>query len=135
EQFRSTEIVLRDAHSVKFGEKEPKTYAAGTEQFFTVEVSPADNAPAAQVKRHELPSGLRALEVVADGEWLMVIHNPHKAVATAIIAASGVAKVLCFQARGEVSKPTAAKMRDGKIMCSVPAKSHIVLSADAKGKR
>ena len=135
EQFRSTEIVLRDAHSVKSGEKEQQTYTAGAEQFFTVEVSPANSQLAAQVKRHELPGGLRALEVVADGEWLMVIHNPHKAVAAATIAASGVAKVLCFQARGEVSKPTAAKVRDGKIRCSVPAKSHIVLSADAKAKR
>ncbi|MBI5687709.1 MAG: hypothetical protein HZC54_21780 [Verrucomicrobia bacterium] len=135
EKFRSTEIVLRDTHSVKSGEKEQKTYAAGTEQFFTVEVSPADSQPAAQVKRHELPGGLRALEVIADGQWLMVIHNPQKTTATATIAAPGAEKVLCFRARGEASKPTAAKVRDGKFMCSVPAKSHVVLSADTKEKR
>ncbi|MBI5821576.1 MAG: hypothetical protein HZA88_21615 [Verrucomicrobia bacterium] len=132
EKFRSAEIVLRDAHSVKSGEKEPRTYAAGTEQFFTVEVLPADSQPAAQVKRHELPGGLRALEVVADGQWLMVIHNPHKAASTATVTAPGVVKVCCFQARGEASVPTVAKLRDGQIRCSVPAKSHIVLSADAK---
>jgi len=134
EQFRSTEIVLRDAASVRSGEKEPLTYASGTEQFFTVEVSPADSQPAAQVKRHELPGGLRALEVVADGQWFMVVHNPQKAAAIATIAAVGVEKVLCFQARGGASVPTVAKLRDGKIRCSVPAKSHVVLSAEAKAK-
>ena len=130
EQFRSTEIVLRDAASVRSGEKEPLTYPAGKEQFFTVEVSPADSQPAAQVKRHELPGGLRALEVVADGQWLMVIHNPNKATAKATVPVPAVEKVLCFQARGEPSEPTTAKPRDGQIRCAVPAKSHIVLFSE-----
>jgi hypothetical protein len=134
EKFRSTEIVLRDAHSAKSGEKEPKTYAAGTEQFFTVEVSPSVSAPAAQVKRSELLGGLRALEVVADDQWFMVIHNPQKTAATATVAVSGAESILCRQA-GSVSKPAIAKVRDGKVRCSVPAKSHVVLSAEAKGKR
>jgi hypothetical protein len=135
EKFRSTEIVLRDAHSVKCGEKEPKTYAAGTEQFFTVEVSPADSQPAAQVKRHELPGGLRALEVVADGEWLMVVHNPQKAAVNATVPAPGGGEVFCFQARAGESKLAVAKVREGRVQCSVPAKSHVVLSAGAKEKR
>jgi hypothetical protein len=134
EKFRSTEIVLRDAHSVKNGEKEQKTYAAGTEQFFIVEVSPADNKPAVQVKRHELPGGLRALEVVADGQWLMVIHNPQKTAATATLAAPGTEKVVCFQARSGVSAPAVAKRLDGKVRCTVPAKSHIVLRTEAKAR-
>ncbi|MEI8289338.1 MAG: hypothetical protein WCH99_07680 [Verrucomicrobiota bacterium] len=132
EQFRSTEIVLRDAQSVKSGEQSPKTYAAGTEQFFTVEVSPGDRQPAAQVKRHELPGGLRALEVVADGQWFMVIHNPQKAAATATVAAPRVGKLFCFPARDEVVNPTALKPLDGNILCRVPPKSHIVLNAEMK---
>lgn len=132
DKFRSTEIVLRDAHSVKSGEQEPKTYAAGTEQFFTVEVSPAESLPAAQVKRHELPGGLRALEVVADGRWFMVIHNPQKAAATATVAAPRVEKVLCFPARDEVANPTVLKPVNGTIRCRVPPTSHVVLNAEMK---
>lgn len=135
EQFRSTEIVLRDAHSVKSGEKEQKTYAAGTEQFFTVEVSPADIQPAAQVKRRELPGGLRALEVKADGEWLMLIHNPGATAVTASVDASGFDEVRCFPAQGAASKPKMVKVRDGQIRCRVPARSHVVLTvAKVKGK-
>ena len=132
EQFHSTELVLRDALSVKTGEQEPKTYAAGTEQFFTVEVSPADRLPAAQVKRHELAGGLRALEVVADGQWFMIIHNPQKAAATATVPAPGVEKVWCFQARDEMAKPTSLKPLNGSIRCRVPPGSHIVLNAEMK---
>ena len=132
EQFHSTEIVLRDAQSVKSGEKEQKTYAAGTEQFFTVEVSPAGNQPAVQVKRRELPGGLRALEVVADGRWFMVIHNPQNAAATATVAAPGVEKVFCYQAREEASNPTVLKPLDGRISCRVSPRSHIVLNAKMK---
>jgi hypothetical protein len=134
EKFRSAEIVLRDAASVRSGEKEPLTYTAGTEQFFTVEVSPADKQPAAQVKRHELPGGLRALEVVADGRWLMVIHNPNKTATTATVAARGAEKILCYQAHGEPSAPTAVKPRDGQVHCTVPAKSHVVLFSGAEKK-
>jgi hypothetical protein len=36
------------------GEKELLINRAGTEQFFTVEISPADKPPAAEVQRHEL---------------------------------------------------------------------------------
>ena len=134
EQFRSTEIVLRDAASVRSGEKEPLTYPAGTEQFFTVEVLPANDRPAEQVKRLELPGGLRALEIVADGRWLMLIHNPNRTAVTASITTPAVENIGCFHARSEASVPVMLEPRDGKVRCSVPAKSHIVLSAGAGRK-
>jgi hypothetical protein len=134
-QFSSTEIVLRDAHSVKWGEKKQKTYPAGTEQFFTVEVSPADSQTSVSVKRQELPGGLRALEVTADGEWLMLIHNPRHTPVTANVSAPAIANVCCFQAQGEPSTPTIENSSGGRIRCSVPAKSHVVLAAEAAEKQ
>lgn len=130
EKFRSTEIVLRDAHSVKSGEKEPKTYAAGTEQFFSVEVSPANNAAAAQVKRHELPGGLRALEVVADGQWLMVVHNPSRKAFSAEVPVPSLKKVRCHQAKGAKPVSSLVNVRENRVRCLIPAASHVVLSAD-----
>jgi hypothetical protein len=134
EKFRSTEIVLRDSHSVKSGEKEQKTYTAGTEHFFTVEISPADSPPAAQVKRHDLPGGLRALEIIADGQWLMVVHNPQKTSLTADLPVPNLTEVRCHQAKGASSTPTIIKARDGKLRCHMPARSHIVLSGNVGGK-
>ena len=134
EKFRSAEIVLRDAASVRSGEKEPLTYSTGTEQFFTVEISPADNPPAAQVKRHELPGGLRALEVTADGQWYMVIHNPNKTPATATVSVPGADKVLCCQAQCAPATPKAVQSHDGQVRCPVPAKSHVVLFSASGGK-
>ncbi|MBI5394513.1 MAG: hypothetical protein HZA91_04370 [Verrucomicrobia bacterium] len=131
ENFRSTEIVLRDAHSVKSGGKEQKTCAAGTEQFFTVEVSPADNATAALVKRHDLPGGLRALEIIADGQWLMVVHNPQKTSMIADLPAPNLTEVRCHPAKGAPSAPTILKARDERVRCHVPARSHVVLAAKA----
>ena len=128
-QYRSTEIVLRDEHSVKSGGKKQKTYTSGTEQFFTVEVSPADSPAAVRVKRHELPGGLRALEVRADGEWLMLIHNPRNAAVTANVASPATVSICRFQAQGEPSTPTIETLRGGRIRCTVPAKSHVVLTA------
>jgi len=130
EKFRSTEIVLRDAHSVKHGEKEPATYAAGTEQFFTVEVSPADSRPAARVKRHELPGGLRALEVVADGGWFMVIHNPSRKAARVAVPVPNLRKVRCHAAGGAPFVSSLVNARENQAGCRIPAASHLVLSAD-----
>jgi hypothetical protein len=131
EKFRSSEIILRDPASVRSGEKEPLVYPAGTEQFFTVEVLPADSRPAEQVRRRELSDGLRALEVTANGQWLMLIHNPRDAAVMATIAVPAVGYVRCFHAGSEPPVPTITKPRAGRICCSVPAKSHIVLVIEA----
>jgi len=68
---------------------------------------------------------------MADGQWLMVIHNPSDAAVTASVEAPATGTISCFQARGEPSAPTIEKPRDGRIRCSVPGKSHVVLSAAA----
>ncbi|MBI5385722.1 MAG: hypothetical protein HZA90_13670 [Verrucomicrobia bacterium] len=129
EKFRSTEIVLRDAQSVKSGGKEQQTYTVGTEQFFTVEVSPADSPPAAQVRRRKLPDGLRALEVATEGQWLMVIHNPSPKAVSAAVPVPNTKEVRCHQANGATSTSSVIGVHENQARCLIPTASHVVLSA------
>ncbi len=76
DKFRSLEIVLRDKASIETKEQKPLTYAKGIPQFFTVEVLPDWCMPASSVRRIATPEGLRGLEVCADGQRLLLVHNP-----------------------------------------------------------
>jgi hypothetical protein len=134
-QPHSAEIILRDEQSVRSGEKNQATYAAGTEQFFTVEVFPLDMRPALRVKRHDLPGGLRALEMIADGEWLLLIHNPGNAPVPASVEAPDRVNSFLYDAQGRPSMPMIEKPREGRISCSVPPRSHILLAAPALEKQ
>lgn len=128
EKFRSTEIVLRDARSIESGEKEPLTYAKGTRHFFTVEVLPYWSTVAESVTRMSSESGLRGLEICADGRRVLLVHNPTDS-ALAYEAspawATGQLSLHRSGARSPAPQPLAAE--DGRIRIEIPAHSHVVV--------
>jgi len=128
ERFRSTEIVLRDARSVETGGEKKLTYAKGTKHHFVVEVLPYWSTLASSVKRLATASGLRGLDVVADGRRLVLLHNPTDAAQSHEIAFANGPALLH---RGGNHRPAAGAVNvaDGKLKIDVPAHGHVVLES------
>jgi len=128
EKFRSMEIVLRDEASLETGEQEPITYARGTRQFFTVEVRPDWSKPADCVRRIATPEGLRALEVGADGRWLLLVHNAAETTLALDTVLPWAQAPLSLHTGGSHSPaPKPFDATDGRVKLDVPAHSHVVL--------
>ena len=133
EQFRSSEIVLRDAASVKANEKELLTYPKGTRQFFIAEVFPSTAEPARAVRRIATDGAQRAtgIEVEADGWWRQLVHNPtDKPITYRFMAAPTAAgSVQMHRSGSRKPEPVPVDMRDGTALVSIPARGHVVFEA------
>ena len=128
EKFRSTEIVLRDARSIESKGQTQLTYPKGTRHFFTVEVLPYWSSPAEAVKRVTTPSGLRGLEVCADGRRLLLIHNPTDTAATYAATQPWARGALVVHNSGNhAPAPRAIDAGDRGPQLTVPPDGHVVL--------
>jgi hypothetical protein len=128
EKFRSMEIVLRDKASIETDQQQPLTYVQGMRQFFTVEVLPQWCRVADRVQRIAAPDGLRGLAVRADGQWLLLMHNPTDAAITLETSLPwGRGELLLHTSGNHAPAPKPLKTTDGYVKINIPTHAHIVL--------
>ncbi|MFW6171091.1 MAG: hypothetical protein ACODAD_11420 [Planctomycetota bacterium] len=130
ERFRSEEIVLRDHKSIETGERELLTYAAGTRQFFTVEVFPKWSKAARGVRPMDMPEGLRGLELRTADQSLLLVHNTTDASVSfeAPTAWTNNGKLFLHASGNHTPKPATHDLDKEKGQFTIPAHSHLVLT-------
>ena len=128
ERFRSTEIVLRDTASVEAGRGEQLTYPKGTRHHFTVEVLPYWSSLATSVTRVATASGLRGLDVVADGRRFVLLHNPTgTTLSHEFTLANG--RAVLHRSGDHRPAPESITLTGGSAKVDVPAYAHVVLES------